>query len=94
MKKFKMELVWHNCETYPPKEFSNNALIVTNGSDVLGMSWHRAEGYFVAENECCLRRLDNLENWWWADIKQTVQNDLRFQGFVDDLDKDLEPLKI
>lgn len=79
MKKFTMELVWHNCLTYPPKEFSNNALIATNGNDVLGMSWHRTEGYFVAEDEFHLRRLDDLENWWWADMEQTVQGEQRFK---------------
>lgn len=81
MDKFKMELVWHNCKTNPPKEFSNNSLIITNGSDVLGMSWHRAEGYFVSESEWSLRRLEDsvLENWWWADIEQTVHGDPRFK---------------
>lgn len=76
--KFTMSLTWHNCKTYPPKEFSNNNLIVTDGNIVEGMSWHRAEGYFISENECCLRRLDNLENWWWADIEQTVQEETKF----------------
>ena len=79
MKKFTMELVWHNRLIYPPKEFSNNALIATNGNDVLGMSWHRAAGYFIAEDEFHLRRLDDLENWWWADIEQTVQGEPRFR---------------
>lgn len=45
------------------------------------MSWHRAEGYFIAENEFCLKRLDDfdLQNWFWADIEQTVQGDTRFR---------------
>lgn len=79
--RFTMKLVWHNCKTNPPKEFMNNALIVTNGRDVFGMSWHRAEGYFVSENESCLKRLDDsyLENWWWADIEQTVQGETKFR---------------
>lgn len=80
MNKFKMELVWHNCMLYPPLEDFNNNLIVTNGSDVLKLFWHKSDGYSVLENECCLRRLDNLENWWWADIEQTVQGDERFKG--------------
>lgn len=75
-----MELVWHNCKTNPPKEFTNNALIVTNGKDIYGMSWHRAEGYFIAEsNKNKLLSLSELENWWWADIKQTVQGELKFK---------------
>lgn len=77
--RFTMNLTWHNCKTNHPKEFSNNNLIVTDGNIVEGMSWHRAEGYFIAENECCLKRLDNLENWWWADIEQTVQKEVKFR---------------
>lgn len=53
--RFKMELTWHNCLTNPPKEFSNNALIVTNGVIVEGMSWNRAEGYFISDNEWVLK---------------------------------------
>lgn len=34
MDKFTMELVWHNCLTQHPKEFENNALIVTDGNNV------------------------------------------------------------
>lgn len=77
--KFTMELVWHNCLTNPPKEFSNNNLIVTDGNIVEGMSWNKAEGYFIAENEWSLKKLDNLENWWWADIEQTVQGESKFR---------------
>jgi hypothetical protein len=76
--KFKMELVWHNCKTYSPKEFENDSLIVTNGSEVYGMSWHRAEGYWIAD-ESGLVQLYDLENWWWADIEQTVQNEIKFR---------------
>jgi hypothetical protein len=75
--KFKMELVWHNCMTNPPKEFTNNALIVANGRNVLDMAWHRADGYLVSDDGC-MKKLTNLENWWWADIKQTVQGETRF----------------
>ena len=77
--KFKMELVWHNCETYPPKELENSSLIVTNGKTVFGMSWHRAEGYWILINDECMQiRNSELKNWWWADVQQTVQNDNRF----------------
>ena len=72
---FFTNLCWRNCETNPPKEFSNNNLIVTDGNIVEGMSWHRAEGYFIAENECCLKRLDNLRNWWWADITKNIREE-------------------
>jgi hypothetical protein len=78
--KITIELVWHNCETNPPKEFSNNALIVTNGIDVFGMSWHRADGYLIA-TECGdkLMRLSELSKWWWADVEQTVQGEPKFR---------------
>ena len=77
--KFKMELVWHNCKTYPPKEFENNNLIVTNGTTVFGMSWHRGDGYYILDSKNRLIRLDDLENWWWADVEQTVQNESKFK---------------
>lgn len=73
--KFTMELVWHNCLTNPPKEFSNNNLIVTDGSNVFRMSWNKAEGYFILG----LEKIDNLKNWWWADIEQTVQGEPKFR---------------
>jgi hypothetical protein len=69
-----MELTWHNCKTCPPQEFENNSLIVTNGNDVYGLSWHRAEGYWIETDEG-LKQIDcdELEFWWWADIEQTVR---------------------
>ena len=76
--KFKIELVWHNCKTYPPKEFENDNLIVTDGLEVYGMSWHRAEGYWIAD-ERGLIKLSDLENWWWADVAQTVQGEVKFR---------------
>lgn len=79
--RFTMELVWHNCKTNPPKEFSNNALIVTNGNDVFGMSWHKTEGYFISDDYGHLRPLEykHLDSWYWADIEQTVQNEVKFR---------------
>lgn len=77
--KFTMELVWHNCLSYPPKEFENDNLIVTNGKYVFYLSWHRAEGYWITtKNTCQPLNFSELENWWWADIEQTVQGDIRF----------------
>lgn len=73
--KFTMEIVWHNCLTNPPKEFSNNALIVTNGYIVDRMSWNKSEGYFVWG----IKKIDNLKDWWWADIEQTVQGEIKFR---------------
>lgn len=78
--KFTMELVWHNCDNNHPKEFENNSLIITNGKNVYPLFWHRAEGYgVVTANGIVSIRLSELENWWWADIEQTVQGDLRFK---------------
>lgn len=79
-----MELVWHNCKTYPPKEDFNDNLITTNGDYVLDMSWIKEEGYFVSEyaaDEWIGHRIEDsvLENWWWADIQQTVWNEPRFE---------------
>lgn len=79
--KFKIELVWHNCKTYPPKEFENNHLIVTNGSYVFGLSLHKAEGYFVIDDYGDLHQLEyeHLDTWYWADIEQTVQDEVKFR---------------
>lgn len=73
--KFTMELIWHNCLTNPPKEFSNNNLIVTDGSNVFRMSWNKTEGYFILG----LEKIDNLKHWWWADIEHTVQGEPKFR---------------
>lgn len=78
-----IELVWHNCKTNPPKEIENDSLIVTDGLHVYGMSWHRAKGYFIEKpNEGGLLSLSELENWWWADIEQTVQGETIKQRFL------------
>ena len=76
-----MELIWHNCKTHQPKEFENNSLIITDGENVYPLFWHRAEGYgVVTENGIIDIKLSELSNWWWADIEQTVQGELRFRG--------------
>lgn len=95
MKKFTMELVWHNCETYPPKEDYNDFLIVSDGVGVCEVRWDKEEGFSYFSKQFGYRPLvGNYKKMWWADVRQTVQNDLRFRGLTDDLDKDLEPLKI
>ena len=79
-RKFTMGLVWHNCKTYPPKEFKNDFLIATNGTDVYNMIWRRDSGYFVgAKDWSKILELSELENWWWADIEQTVQGEAKFR---------------
>ena len=79
--KFTMELVWHNCEAYPPREFSNNNLVITNGHTVEPMAWHKAEGYIILDDTFGHRVLDyrHWKNWWWADLEQTVQGEAKFR---------------
>jgi hypothetical protein len=78
--KFTMSLVWHNCATCPPKEFENPFLIVTDGRNVYGASWHRAEGYYTAyDTGNVMLSFELLEHWWWADIEQTVQGTKEFK---------------
>lgn len=78
--KFTMEIVWHNCLTNPPKEFSNRHLIVTDGSNVFRMVWNKVEGYFILGlKKIDNKKIDNLKDWWWADIEQTVQGEVKFR---------------
>jgi hypothetical protein len=70
--KFTMNLVWHNCKTHPPKEAFNDNLIMSNGVNVFDMVWSNNH-YYAYESGY------DLENWWWADIKQTVRGELRFR---------------
>lgn len=81
MDKFIMELVWHNCKTCPPKELCNDELIGTNGHYVFDLSWFRNEGYFISVHSDDDYKIEDyaLENWWWADIQQTVQGETRFK---------------
>ena len=80
MDKFKMELVWHNCKACPPEELINDELIGTNGAYVFDISWYRGEGYFIS-GVWSDKKIEDyaLENWWWADIQQTAQNESRFK---------------
>ena len=78
MKKFTMELVWHNCEECPPSENYNSNLYITNGGWV-----HRAE-YSIEDGWYDLRTgyylpFDLLCRYWWADMEQTVQGEPRFK---------------
>ena len=82
MDKFKMELVWHNCKTCPPEELFNDELIATNGvcGYVLNMTWDKRKGFFISINGDDQRIQEALlEDWWWADIQQTAQNEPRFK---------------
>ena len=82
MKKFTMELVWHNCETYPPEEATNDYLIATDGVDVFEAAWYRPDGFMIHAKHGWNGLYDELDKWYWADIRQTVQNDGRFKGLI------------
>ena len=78
--KFTMELVWHNCETHPPKEAENDHLIATDGVDVYEAFWYAPDGFLIRSRQT--GRWSGFDNgndeWWWADVRQTVQGDRRF----------------
>jgi hypothetical protein len=76
-----MELVWHNCKTHPPKELLNDDLICTNGVYAFDMTWDSTQGYFIDQFGVNEYRIEDsvLENWWWADLQQTVWNEQRFR---------------
>ena len=76
MKKFKMELVWHNCKTCPPEEDFNSYLLVTDGLDVQEMRWDKIWGGF--RNRILEIKGENLTKYWWADIAQTVRKTPEF----------------
>jgi hypothetical protein len=44
------------------------------------MSWRKGNGYLIA-TQLGVRgiRASELENWWWADIEQTVKECLEFK---------------
>ena len=77
MDKFKMELTWHNCETHPPKEDFNSYLLVTDGWDIKEMRWVKSDNVFV--NKYSEIKGENLVNWWWADMIQTVHKTQEFK---------------
>lgn len=80
MDKFKMELTWHNCKTCPPKEDFNSYLLVTDGWDIKEMRWFKRDGVFV--NRYSEIKGEELSNWWWADILQTVHKTPEFKEIM------------
>lgn len=71
MDKFKIELVWHNCKTHPPKENYNPLLVYTNGRDVDYCTYYKRFGFPVDESV--------LHKFWWADICRTVRESSKFE---------------
>ena len=81
MNKFKMELTWHNCKNCPPEEEANNFLIVSDGDKIFNATWNKSNGYTARYDGVYCIPLPNvvLDDWWWADIAQTVQQTSKFQ---------------
>ena len=71
MKKFTMELVWHNCYECPPEESFNDNLIATDGERVFKVKYDKNVGWFDLDNIKFLP-FELLWEYWWADIEQTV----------------------
>lgn len=70
MDRFKMELTWHNCKTCPPKEAFNSWLVYTNGYKVDYCVYYKKYGFPILDDE--------LHEYWWADIRRTVQESKEF----------------
>lgn len=82
MKKFTMELVWHNCFECQPKEAANDYLIASDGEDVYEAAWYAPDGFMVRRkyDGWWYGLYEDLGNWYWADLKQTVQGEPRFNN--------------
>lgn len=74
MDKFKMELTWHNCKTYPPKESFNPWLVYTNGYNIDSLQYYSKYGFPVPESE--------LHEYWWADLCRTVRESDEFKELL------------
>lgn len=79
MDKFKMELTWHNCKICPPEECTNDNLIATDGTDVFDAFWYRPDGFMIYTKHGWHGMYDDLNKWYWADIRQTVRKSKEFE---------------
>ena len=84
MKIFTIELVWHNCLECPPEEETNDYLIATDGIDVFEAFWYRPDGFMIHAKHGWHGLYEDLNKWYWADIRQTVRGDYRFRGLIID----------
>jgi hypothetical protein len=84
MDKFTMELVWHNCKTHQPKETVNEKLVMTDGYKVFEAFWYRPDGFMIRVKDRWHGVYEDLNKWYWADIRQTVRGDSRFKGLIKD----------
>lgn len=70
--KFTMNLVWHSCDLYPPSEYKNDSLYVSDGRRVVHASYSKEAGWYnkTDEHYFCPELINNL---WWADLEQTIK---------------------
>lgn len=67
MKTLKMELIWHNCKTYLPKEEANDDLYLWDGCYVFPVEYYNGH-FFDNANQI---QMAKPERFWWADLSQT-----------------------
>ena len=77
--KFKMELTWHNCATHPPKEWINETLFVSDGESIHKARYNIRLGWWCVELWDYIPN-DDLNNYWWADIQQTIDRCASFKN--------------
>lgn len=70
--KFTMELVWHNCKTYPPEEDHNYCLILSDGEGFWIVEYYAQYGWFTKGGTYFSET--DLENLYWADLLQTIRD--------------------
>lgn len=75
--KFTMDLVWHDCNTNPPKENMNPCLIVTDGSSLWSAFYK--DGRFTLTPLRINSEHAPREKKWWADPYQTIGGCERFK---------------
>ena len=78
-----MELVWHNCLTYPPKEDYNSCLLLSNGIDIFDAEYfsktYSEEEKWVFKGSSEFVPHDLLCTCYWADMRQTVEKTNEFK---------------
>lgn len=77
-RKFTMNLTWHNCHLYPPKEVYNDDLYITDGEFVWKATYSLYGGWRAESSKL---QPDTLYMYWWADLKQTINKEDKFSLF-------------
>lgn len=84
--KHTMELVWHSCTSYLPKEDYNPGLYVTDGKEVFPVIWRRDKDGWqrFSAGKWYIEPGVNSDGYWWADLVQTINGFAPIQkGSVD-----------